>query len=89
MRSAECDCGLRLSSGMAVLYSAISGFTLSNDGYAADEGGIDMTPTKCAHDVCNCQVAPNGPYGKYCSEHCRETAKMTELHCGCRHPGCS
>lgn len=47
-----------------------------------------MTPAKCAHDVCNCQVQPGGPYGKYCSEHCKDAAKMTELRCGCPHPGC-
>jgi hypothetical protein len=47
-----------------------------------------MTPEKCAHEICNCQVPPNGPYGKYCSEHCKDAAKMTELHCGCPHPGC-
>jgi hypothetical protein len=48
-----------------------------------------MNLSKCAHEGCNCQVQPHGPYGKYCSEHCKDAAKMTELHCGCRHPGCA
>jgi hypothetical protein len=33
-------------------------------------------------------VAPNGPFGKYCSEHCKEAAGITELRCTCHHAGC-
>jgi hypothetical protein len=47
-----------------------------------------MAAEKCAHPVCNCTVAPNGEYGKYCSDHCKKAHKMTELHCGCPHPDC-
>jgi len=48
-----------------------------------------MTDTqKCAHEACVCTVTKNGEFGKYCSEHCRESAKMTSLRCGCQHPGC-
>ncbi len=46
-------------------------------------------PQQCAHPGCSCTVAPNGEFGKYCSEHCKEAKNMTELRCGCRHPGCS
>jgi hypothetical protein len=45
-------------------------------------------PQTCAHPGCNCIVAPNGMYGKYCSYHCKEAKTMTELRCGCNHPGC-
>ena len=44
--------------------------------------------TKCAHPTCNCTVEPNGAYGKYCSEHCKDAHGMTELRCGCPHPQC-
>jgi hypothetical protein len=47
-----------------------------------------MTSTKCAHEGCNCQVPPHGQYGKYCSEHCKDAAGMTQLRCGCPHPEC-
>ena len=47
-----------------------------------------MAGTKCAHPTCNCTVEPNGAYGKYCSEHCKEAHGMTELRCGCPHPQC-
>ena len=43
---------------------------------------------KCAHPSCECTVAKNGPYGKYCSEHCKETRGFTELRCQCRHAEC-
>jgi hypothetical protein len=42
----------------------------------------------CAHPACTCTVAPHGPFGKYCSEHCKQKGDMTELRCGCNHPGC-
>lgn len=45
-------------------------------------------PAKCAHPPCECQVVPNGPYGKYCSEHCKKAGQITVLHCDCPHPGC-
>ena len=44
--------------------------------------------TKCAHPACECMVSKGGEYGKYCSEHCKEMKGVTELRCGCRHPGC-
>jgi hypothetical protein len=47
-----------------------------------------MAPAKCAHPACNCTVAEKGEFGKYCSEHCKEAKQITELRCGCRHPGC-
>ncbi len=45
-------------------------------------------PVPCAHPSCSCTVAPGGEYGKYCSEHCKKSRDMTELRCGCNHPGC-
>jgi hypothetical protein len=45
--------------------------------------------SKCAHPACSCSVAKGGPYGKYCSEHCKEKGQTTELRCECRHPGCN
>jgi hypothetical protein len=43
---------------------------------------------KCAHEACECFVAPSGPSGKYCSEECRRAGHMTELRCNCQHPEC-
>ena len=43
---------------------------------------------KCAHPACQCMVDKNGPYSKYCSDHCRKAGDVTELRCGCRHPEC-
>jgi hypothetical protein len=48
-----------------------------------------MAPTKCAHPACNCTVTEKSEFGKYCSEHCKEAGKITELRCGCHHAGCS
>ena len=47
-----------------------------------------MAPTKCAHPACNCMLTEKTEWGKYCSEHCKEAGKITELRCQCRHPGC-
>lgn len=47
-----------------------------------------MNTNKCAHETCNCQVQANGPYGKYCSEQCKDAKGMTTLHCNCPHPSC-
>jgi hypothetical protein len=47
-----------------------------------------MDTNKCAHPACNCTVAKGGPFGKYCSEHCKEARDIIELHCDCKHPGC-
>jgi hypothetical protein len=48
-----------------------------------------MTPTsKCAHPACLCLVEKRGPYGKYCSEHCKEAAGEIELRCDCQHTVC-
>ncbi|GAC1398923.1 MAG: hypothetical protein NVSMB56_13890 [Pyrinomonadaceae bacterium] len=43
---------------------------------------------KCAHDSCVCMV---GNDEKYCSEYCEEAHKtgITEIGCGCEHPGCA
>lgn len=43
---------------------------------------------KCAHPACTCEVQKDGAFGRYCSEHCREARQMTQLRCGCQHPGC-
>ncbi len=45
-------------------------------------------PRQCAHPGCVCTVTPNGEFGKYCSEHCKDARAMTELRCGCNHPAC-
>src|SRR5688500_1560762 len=50
--------------------------------------GAVMEPNKCAHPACNCTVEKGGPFGKYCSEHCKEARDIIELHCDCKHPGC-
>ena len=47
-----------------------------------------MDPNKCAHPACNCVVPADGPFGKYCSEHCKEKGQSIELRCECMHPGC-
>ena len=38
-----------------------------------------MDTNKCAHPACNCTVPKNGPFGKYCSEHCKEARDIIEL----------
>ena len=43
---------------------------------------------KCAHPSCECIVEPNGSFGKYCSEHCKQAGDKTELRCDCQHPAC-
>jgi hypothetical protein len=43
---------------------------------------------KCAHDGCNCSVSGDGPFGKFCSQHCEQAGDITELKCDCGHPGC-
>jgi len=49
-----------------------------------------MKPSiKCAHPACKCTVSANGPFGQYCSEHCKEAAELSELRCECGHPGCN
>ena len=45
-------------------------------------------PQPCAHPGCSCSVPANGEFGKYCSEHCKKAAGMTELRCGCHHADC-
>ena len=44
-----------------------------------------MTNDKCQHPACNC-VPPKGE--SYCSESCKDAAKIIELACQCGHPGC-
>lgn len=43
---------------------------------------------KCAHPACECQVPKGGPFGKFCSEHCKHAGQITELRCNCQHPEC-
>lgn len=43
---------------------------------------------KCARPACECLVSAIRPYGKYCSEECREAGQITELHCTCPHGAC-
>ena len=45
-------------------------------------------PMKCAHPACNCTVEPKGPFGKYCSDHCKQAGDKIELRCDCQHPAC-
>lgn len=45
-------------------------------------------PNKCAHPACKCVVSKDGAFGKFCSEHCKEAAAQTELHCDCHHATC-
>jgi hypothetical protein len=44
---------------------------------------------KCAHPACKCVIADDGPYGPYCSEHCKEAGDITELRCDCKHRACT
>ena len=48
-----------------------------------------MESKKCAHPACKCRVSTTGPYGDYCSEHCREAKAVTEIRCDCKHPPCN
>jgi len=43
---------------------------------------------KCAHEACECTVPPHGPFGKYCSDHCREAHGFAAFRCGCHHDEC-
>ncbi|MGB7926288.1 MAG: hypothetical protein WCF57_23810 [Pyrinomonadaceae bacterium] len=40
---------------------------------------------KCKHPSCDCRVAGDE---KYCSEYCENAGDITEIGCGCEHPGC-
>ena len=44
---------------------------------------------KCAHAACECIVEKGGRFGRFCSEHCKEAASLTELRCHCHHPECT
>jgi len=46
------------------------------------------TPTKCAHPACDCFVDKHGPFGKFCSDHCREAGTFSALSCHSHHEGC-
>ena len=35
-----------------------------------------------------CRVVKGGPFGKYCSEHCKHAGQLSELRCYCQHPEC-
>ena len=48
-----------------------------------------MESQKCAHEACECIVEKGGRFGKYCSEHCKDAAGLTELRCHCQHPECA
>jgi hypothetical protein len=56
----------------------------------ASSGGIMARTTKCAYQLCTCEVTGDGPWGKYCSPLCEEAGDgdVTELLCDCKHPGC-
>jgi len=41
---------------------------------------------KCHHPACNCISADNS---KHCSGYCHDMGNLTELACGCGHPGCA
>ncbi len=43
---------------------------------------------KCPHPACDCVVEKGGRFGKYCSEHCKDAASMSDLRCHCHHPAC-
>jgi hypothetical protein len=43
---------------------------------------------KCAHEACACTVPANSPFGKYCSDHCREAHRFTAFRCMCHHDAC-
>lgn len=43
---------------------------------------------QCAHASCNCLVEPEGNFGKYCSEHCKQAGDKIELRCDCQHQPC-
>ena len=43
---------------------------------------------KCAHPSCECKVQKGGPWGKYCSEVCKQKGQQVELHWDCQHAEC-
>lgn len=40
---------------------------------------------KCAHQLCTCLAADDS---KYCSPNCEAAKALTDIECGCGHPGC-
>ena len=46
----------------------------------------ELDENKCDHPACNCVV---GDDDDYCSEYCENAGDITEIACGCEHPGCS
>ena len=47
-----------------------------------------MESQKCAHPACECVVEKGGPFGRYCSEHCKHAGQIAELRCDCQHVEC-
>ena len=45
-------------------------------------------PKKCANGSCECMVDAHAPFGKYCSEHCKQVGDRIELRCDCEHGIC-
>jgi hypothetical protein len=43
-----------------------------------------MSPRKCEHPICSCQVTD----GKYCSAECEAMEKTPDVNCTCPHSVC-
>ena len=56
--------------------------------YSPRVEGDMASATICAHPSCVCMVEPNGPHGKYCSDHCKQAGDKIELRCNCQHAAC-
>jgi hypothetical protein len=46
---------------------------------------MSVETTKCSHPACACIIDKGN---KYCSESCKESAKLTEIACQCGHSDC-
>ncbi len=62
--------------------------TCENRALVLNEEAVMAQAQACAHPGCSCSVPAHGEFGKYCSEHCKKAAGMTELRCGCHHADC-
>lgn len=45
----------------------------------------DKQQEKCAHPSCNCTPATDS---KFCSALCEGNEGISDIICGCNHPGC-
>src|SRR5262245_15098309 len=78
----------RAVSALASSYPALSLSCSLNGRRVRRYGGRYGWNHEMRPPACNCTIDPKGPFGKYCSEHCKQAGDKTELRCDCQHAPC-